>query len=201
MAHRQDDGECPPPAINHEIHDTEAKLSDVSASLSRDLPARLFRRKTVQAAAAIDPAEIHRRAELQAAKGEQLRRGCWGQRRALTPRGWSRRSWRSCTPALQDNKKKKLAVFKDLADRAEILLDILNRKLAPKQVQRSRRRVRVQDPRWAGAGAQPAVLGEQHELVLLHSLLFRVERGALLLIRRAPSCPTARHLADRLWKT
>ncbi len=65
----------------------------------------------------------------------------------------------------------------------EILLDILNRKLAPKQVQLDRDagyQVKTHDGQ--GLALSQLSSGEQHELVLLHSLLFRVERGALLLI-------------------
>ncbi len=83
---------------------------------------------------------------------------------------------------LQDNEEK-LAVFKELADRVEILRKIVNDKFAPK---------RIDIDKDAGYqvishDGQPLDLsklssGEQHELVLLHNLLFRVEAGALVLI-------------------
>ena len=169
--------------IANEIHDTEAEFLDVSASLDRDLPARLFRRKTVQAAAAIDPAEIHRRAELQNSEGERLfRLGLLGAATRFDTEGLEPAQLAQLHTYLQDNEKK-LAVFKDLADRAEILLDILNRKLEPKQVQLDRDagyQVKTHDGQVLRLGQLSS--GEQHELVLLHSLLFRVERGALLLI-------------------
>ena len=165
------------------IHDTEAEFLDVSASLDRDLPARLFRRKTVQAAAAIDPAEIHRRAELQNSEGQRLfRLGLLGAATRFDTEGLEPAQLAQLHTYLQDNEKK-LAVFKDLADRAEILLDILNRKLEPKQVQLDRDagyQVKTHDGQKLKLGQLSS--GEQHELVLLHSLLFRVERGALLLI-------------------
>ena len=165
------------------IHDTEAEFLDVSARLDRDLPARLFRRKTVQAAAAIDPAEIHRRAELQNSEGQRLfRLGLLGAATRFDTEGLEPAQLAQLHTYLQDNEKK-LAVFKDLADRAEILLDILNRKLEPKQVQLDRAlgyEVKTHDGQ--GLALSQLSSGEQHELVLLHSLLFRVERGALLLI-------------------
>lgn len=167
--------------IANEIHDTEAEFLDVSASLDRDLPARLFRRKTVQAP--IDPDETCRRAELQNHESERLfRLGLLGAATRFDTEGLEPAQLAQLHTYLQDNEKK-LAVFKDLADRAEILLDILNRKLAPKQVQLDRDagyQVKTHDGQ--GLALSQLSSGEQHELVLLHSLLFRVERGALLLI-------------------
>ncbi len=83
---------------------------------------------------------------------------------------------------LKDNEEK-LAVFKDLADSAEILLRIINSKFSPKFVRLDKDdgyRVFSQDGRPLDLDSLSS--GEQHELVLLHNLLFRVERGALLLI-------------------
>lgn len=169
--------------MGKQIHDTEAEFLDVSARLDRDLPARLFRRKTGQDAAAIDPAEIHRRAELQNHESERLHRlGLLGAATRFDTEGLEPAQLAQLHTYLQDNEKK-LAVFKDLADRAEILLDILNRKLAPKQVQLDRDagyQVKTHDGQKLTLGQLSS--GEQHELVLLHSLLFRVTRGALLLI-------------------
>lgn len=163
------------------IHRSEAAYLNVSASLDRDLPARLFRRKTVQAA--IDPVETCRRAELQNHESERLHRlGLLGAATRFDTEGLEPAQLAQLHTYLQDNEKK-LAVFKELADRAEILLDILNRKLAPKQVQLDRDagyQVKTHDGQKLKLGQLSS--GEQHELVLLHSLLFRVTRGALLLI-------------------
>lgn len=82
-----------------------------------------------------------------------------------------------------DDQEKKLAVFKDLADSAELMLDVLNRKFAPKRIKLHKEygyEVTTHDD-------QPLNLdqlssGEQHELVLLHKLLFDVPEGTLLLI-------------------
>lgn len=83
---------------------------------------------------------------------------------------------------LADNEEK-LGVFKDLANRASILLDIVNRKFAPKGVKLDKDKgyeILSHDGRPLDLDALSS--GEQHELVLLHNLLFRVEPGALLLI-------------------
>lgn len=83
---------------------------------------------------------------------------------------------------LADNEEK-LAAFKDLADRAQILLEIVNHKFAPKRVKLDKDHgfeILSHDGRPLDLDALSS--GEQHELVLLHNLLFRVEPGALLLI-------------------
>jgi len=83
---------------------------------------------------------------------------------------------------LEDNEKK-LAVFKDLADRAKILLDILNSKFAPKRVRLdSEAGYRVESHDGQTVALNWLSSGEQHEFVLLHNLLFHVEPGSLLLI-------------------
>lgn len=82
-----------------------------------------------------------------------------------------------------EDQEKKLAVFKDLADSAELMLEVLNRKFAPKHIKLHKEfgyEVTTHD-------GQPLKLdqlssGEQHELVLLHKLLFDVPEGTLLLI-------------------
>lgn len=82
-----------------------------------------------------------------------------------------------------DDREKKLAPFADLADKAERLLKSLNRKLAPKQI-----RLNVESGYQVfTAAGDPLPLdqlssGEQHELVLLHELLFDAEPGTLILI-------------------
>jgi predicted ATP-dependent endonuclease of OLD family len=83
---------------------------------------------------------------------------------------------------LQD-RKAKLAPFADLSAKAERLLKSLNTKLAPKQV-----RLNVEDGyQVVTASGLPLPLdrlssGEQHELVLLHELLFDLAPGTLVLI-------------------
>lgn len=84
---------------------------------------------------------------------------------------------------LLDDGEQKLNPFRRLADRAEQLLDTLNRKLAPKVVKLD---VKTGYHVTSGSGQAlplPALSsGEQHELVLLHELLFDAEPGTLVLI-------------------
>lgn len=79
--------------------------------------------------------------------------------------------------------EQKLAVYDEIADRVALLLTIINRKFSAKSLRIDRRRgyfVVGHD----GRALPPDALssGEQHELVLLYNLLFRVEPGALLLL-------------------
>lgn len=81
------------------------------------------------------------------------------------------------------DREEKLKPFSEVVDKAERLLDSLNRKLAPKQV---RLDVETGYQILTAAGV-PLPLsrlssGEQHELVLLHELLFEVTPGSLILI-------------------
>ena len=79
--------------------------------------------------------------------------------------------------------EQKLAVYDEIADRVALLLNIINKKFSAKTLRVDRRRgyfVVGHD----GRALPPDALssGEQHELVLLYNLLFRVEPGALLLL-------------------
>jgi predicted ATP-binding protein involved in virulence len=81
------------------------------------------------------------------------------------------------------DREEKLAPFAQVVDKAERILQSLNRKLAPKHV-----RLDVEHGyRVLTADGRPLDLaslssGEQHELVLLHELLFDVAPGSLILI-------------------
>ncbi|MCQ8130795.1 AAA family ATPase [Methylomonas rivi] len=79
--------------------------------------------------------------------------------------------------------KQKLAVLAELSERIEILLDVLNRKFTNKQVTISRESgIAI-----FGKDGNPIPItalssGEQHELVLLYDLLFKVKPNTLVLI-------------------
>jgi len=81
------------------------------------------------------------------------------------------------------DREAKLAPFAQVVDKAERLLSSLNRKLAPKSV-----RLDVEKGyQVLTAAGEPLALedlssGEQHEIVLLHELLFDVRPGSLILI-------------------
>lgn len=79
--------------------------------------------------------------------------------------------------------KEKLAVLEELSERVEILLSVLNRKFTNKQVTISRESGLA----IFGKDGKPIPVtalssGEQHELVLLYDLLFKVKQNTLVLI-------------------
>jgi predicted ATPase len=163
------------------INEVDVAYRETSSSLDDNFAARLF---ASPPNAAIDPGGLATRNEALEHERSRLREiGLLAEAKtSFHPNNLDKTKQAMFAVYLEDNEKK-LAVFKDLADRAEILLDVLNSKLAPK-------RVRLD----SGAGYQvyshdnqPLDLewlssGEQHEFVLLHNLLFHVEPGSLLLI-------------------
>lgn len=82
-----------------------------------------------------------------------------------------------------EDTERKLAVFEDLAARIRILLTNINQKFRNKRIRIEREKgfVALGDK---DVELDPDALssGEQHELVLLYDLLFRVPKGALVLI-------------------
>lgn len=84
---------------------------------------------------------------------------------------------------LLEDREEKLAVFRNIVAKAQRLLESLNKKLAPKTV-----RLDVEkgyEVRTSAGNVLPLESlssGEQHELVLLHELLFDVPSGSLILI-------------------
>lgn len=82
-----------------------------------------------------------------------------------------------------DDRAAKLEPFANIVNKAERLLTSLNQKLSPKQVKLDV----TKGYEVLTAGGAPLPLsklssGEQHELVLLHELLFSVEPGTLVLL-------------------
>ena len=83
---------------------------------------------------------------------------------------------------VEDNEKK-FKVLEELAERIGIFLDNINAKFRHKQVRLDRKRglvVTGVDGRALELSALSS--GEQHELVLLFDLLFKVEKNTLVLI-------------------
>lgn len=163
------------------INEVDAGYRKVSSSLDDSFAARLFASSETTS---IESADLEKRNQALEHERSRLREiGLLADSKtSFHPNNLDKTKQAMFAVYLEDNEKK-LAVFKDLADRAEILLDILNSKLAPKRVLLDGNvgyRVYSHDQ-------QPLDLewlssGEQHEFVLLHNLLFHVEPGSLLLI-------------------
>lgn len=163
------------------INLVDAAYRRTSSSLDDSFAARLF---ASPAHTTIDAAELETRN--QALERERSRLQGIGlladAKTSFHPTNLDKTKQAMFAVYLEDSEKK-LAVFKGLADRAEILLEILNAKLAPKRV----RLDSVKGYRVYSHNDQPLEMewlssGEQHEFVLLHHLLFHVAPGALLLI-------------------
>lgn len=163
------------------INEVDSEYRKISSSLDDSFAARLF---ASSANPAVDPVDLERRNEALEKERRRLRDiGLLAESKTSFHPEKLDPSKQAMFAVYLDDNEKKLAVFKDLADRAEILLDVLNAKLAPKRVRLDNRagyRVFSHD-------GQPLQLdwlssGEQHEFILLHQLLFDVEPGSLLLI-------------------
>lgn len=163
------------------IQEADSTYRSTSTRLDDSLPARLF--APPKNGPSLSKKELARRTEALEAERRRLHEiGLLPDTTSFNPSTLNDIQRAMFAVYLEDNEEK-LAVFKDLADRAEILLGTLNRKLAPKQIKLDKDagyRVTSHDGRPLELDHLSS--GEQHELVLLHNLLFRVEPGALLLI-------------------
>jgi hypothetical protein len=162
------------------IQEVDSMYRSTSTSLDDSLPARLF---APPKNGSPSKKELARRTEALEAERRRLHEiGLLPDTTSFNPSSLNDTQRAMFAVYLKDNEEK-LAVFKDLADRAEILLGTLNRKFAPKRIQLDKDAgytVTTHDGRPLDLDHLSS--GEQHELVLLHNLLFRVEPGALLLI-------------------
>lgn len=164
------------------INDVDAAYRETSSSLDDSFATRLF--ASPAHATSIDPIDLETRNQALEHERNRLREiGLLADSKAsFHPSNLDKTKQAMFAVYLEDNEKK-LAVFKELADRAEILLDVLNSKLAPKRVRLdSRTGYRVYSHDNQPLRLEWLSSGEQHEFVLLHHLLFHVEPGSLLLI-------------------
>lgn len=78
--------------------------------------------------------------------------------------------------------EKKFEVFDDMAARLSLFLDIINRRLKYKSVRIGPEKTFIFESQVGKIAPQDLSSGEQHELVLLYELLFKVEKVWLVLI-------------------
>lgn len=163
------------------IQAADSTYRSTSTRLDDSLPARLF--APPKNGAKIPKKELQQRSEALEAERRRLHEiGILPDTTAFNPSALTEAQRAMFIVYLKDNEEK-LAVFRDFADRAEILLSTLNRKLSPKSIKLDKDlgyKVLSHDGRPLDLDALSS--GEQHELVLLHTLLFRVEPGSFLLI-------------------
>lgn len=163
------------------IRAADSSYRATSTRLDDSLPSRLFAPRTN--GSPISKKDLQRRSDALEAERRRLHEiGLVDDISPFDPSSLNDTQRTMFAVYLKDNEEK-LAVFKPLADRADLLLGILNRKFAPKSIKLDKDKgylVRSHDGLPLDLGALSS--GEQHELVLLHTLLFRVEPGAFLLI-------------------
>jgi hypothetical protein len=167
------------------ITDTLARYATQSQSLDQSFPQRLVK-------AAVQPGleTPELKIRMSALNGKRTELQKIGLLDATTASPFDVTSLDALDPAQSnvmslyvEDTQKKLAVFDDLSRRITILLGNVNGKFRNKSIQIHREKgFVVVGP--DGAPRDPDALssGEQHELVLLYDLLFRVSPGTLVLI-------------------
>lgn len=166
--------------IRTQVQDADQQYRLTSTRLDSTLPQRLFQHQ------GSNPSADELRTRAEALQKNETRLQTLGLLRdpptAIDQHDLSEAHQRMLSIILRD-REEKLAPFNPVADKAERLLESLNRKLQPKQV-----KLDVEDGyKILTANGTPLKLnqlssGEQHELVLLHELLFDVAPGSLILI-------------------
>jgi len=171
--------------LEQRISETLTSYAKVSQSLDQSFPERLLK-GTVWAGLPLEALKT-RMQELEA-KRQQLKRIGLIEQDAAYPFDVSALetiddSKRSVMTLYVDDTAKKLGVLDDLARRIELVLENINRKFKHKTIRISK------DKGLTAVTADNKVLelaslssGEQHELVLLYDLLFRVKSNTLVLI-------------------
>ena len=82
-----------------------------------------------------------------------------------------------------DDSSEKLKTFDDLADRVEILLDTINKKFRNNEIKISGERgLYAIGPDGQELALKALSSGEQHEIILLYDMLFKVQRNSLVLL-------------------
>jgi predicted ATP-binding protein involved in virulence len=82
-----------------------------------------------------------------------------------------------------DDSAEKLKTFDDLADRVEILLDTINKKFINKEIKISGERgLYAIGPDGQDLALKSLSSGEQHEIILLYDMLFKVQKDSLVLL-------------------
>ena len=171
--------------LQRRITETLAAYAKVSQALDQSFPERLLKGS---AWVGLPIEDLKRRMQDLEAKRQQLKRIGLIEEDAAYPVDVSSlektdASQRSVMTLYVDDTAKKLGVLDELARRIELMLENINHKFKHKTIRISR------DQGLTADTADKKVLelaslssGEQHELVLLYDLLFRVKANTLVLI-------------------
>ena len=171
--------------LGHRIQQTLAEYGSLSQSLDRTFPTRLVDQPLQSE---ITPDELRNELEEVESKRQQLveagllQQEDAGLNAASTDIGDVDDSKRAVLAMYAQDAKKKLGVFDEILAKVDTLKRIANSRFLYKRVSVSENGIVV-----ATSDGQPLDLemlssGEQHELVLLYGLLFRVSQNALIMI-------------------
>ncbi len=160
-----------------------AESVELSQSLDRSFPVRLV---AENAPTALSTNELHKRlSELEKKRVRLTAAGLLDKDSdaAFQMPTQIDETKRSVLSVYVNDVEKKLGVFDDMADRIELFRTIVNRRFLYKQMTVNRERgfiFTTTDDKPLPPSALSS--GEQHELVLLYELLFKIKSGSLILI-------------------
>jgi predicted ATP-binding protein involved in virulence len=174
-----------------EVKERLTEYASVSQSLDRSFPARVLQQKSDALTSEdlrnkLDELENHRSRLVDSGLLEKDE----GQNLPIRPEDIDERT-RNVLAVYVEDVEKKLDVFGDIADKIDLFRRIVNSKFSYKEIVVSREKgfiFRSKYPEGSGNGVSdflsPSSLssGEQHELVLLYELLFKVKENSLVLI-------------------
>ena len=153
-----------------------------STSLDRSLPTRLFATPSDQQVPTLEELKERSRAlQEQARLLSSL--GLLSDESSFVGEEKLREDQKKTFFIILQDQEEKLRPFADVVAKSQRLLDSLNRKLAPKKVLLDvQDGYKIQTADGSDLPLSCLSSGEQHELVLLHELLFEVSPGSLILI-------------------
>jgi predicted ATP-binding protein involved in virulence len=174
-----------------EVKERLTEYASVSQSLDRSFPARVLQQTSDELTNEdlrnkLDQLEIHRNRLVDSGLLEKDE----GQNLPVRSQDIDERT-RNVLAVYVGDVEKKLDVFGDIADKIDLFRRIVNSKFSYKEIVVSREKgfiFRSKYPEGSGNGVSdflsPSSLssGEQHELVLLYELLFKVKENSLVLI-------------------
>ena len=171
--------------LGHKIQQTLAEYGSLSQTLDRTFPTRLVNQFPESE---LTMERLRDELEDVESKRRQLVEAGLLQQEHITLSapsfdiGEVEESKREVLAMFAQDAKKKLGVFDDILAKVETLKRIANSRFLYKQVAVSKDGIVVATPEGQLLDLEMLSSGEQHELVLLYGLLFRVSQGALIMI-------------------
>lgn len=164
------------------IREQQAAYGLRAQELDRSFPARLLQRN-VRPTLSIDDLQ-QRLVELEAKAQRLVTAGLLNKQSAVAaPVEKVDEEGRAVLSVFVADATEKLSVFDDLLERVELLRDVIGRRFSFKTlVNDGEHGLRFETAKGAPLALDDLSSGEQHELVLLYELLFRVAPGSLVLI-------------------